>query len=123
MVKKNPPKAPAKPKKKIKLIKPKEPVKPKKKIKLIKPKAPAKKEMVELPDKTRNFDYWYYGNLNEFLNDVIDSKKKTNGRKVGFRSVSSRWKKLIKKKKGATTEKDVMDFYNKEYPDGEYYLE
>ena len=50
MVKKNPPKAPAKPKKKIKLIKPKEPVKPKKKIKLIKPKAPAKKEMVELPE-------------------------------------------------------------------------
>ena len=30
MVKKNPPKAPAKPKKKIKLIKPKAPVKPKK---------------------------------------------------------------------------------------------
>mgnify|MGYP003645724809 CR=1 FL=1 len=78
-------------------------------------------------DETRNFGYWYSGskkgNLNSFLNDFMDSKKESSGRKVGYKSVSSRWKKLIKKKKGEITRKDVMDFYNKEYPDGEYILE
>lgn len=110
------PKPKPKKKKKLVIIKKPEPPKPKA------PQAPKPKE-----DETRDFNYWYSvskkGNLNSFLNDVMDAKKESSGRKVGYRSVSSRWKKLIKKEKGEITRKDVMDFYNKEYPDEEYILE
>lgn len=96
-----------------------------------KPKAKAKAKPKAKPkpkedlDETHNFNYWYSGKggLNGFLNDTMDSKKSSTNRKVGHKGVMSRFKKLIKKKKGALTRKDVMGFYNKEYPDGEYYLD
>jgi len=91
---------------------------PKKKV--FKVRNPGKPIVVKKAPKT--FDYYYTGagNLNQFINDIIDLKSEKTNRKVGFKSVRARFKKLIKTNPNPTN-KEVKEFYDKEYPMADYY--
>ena len=87
-------------------------------------KAPPKKKPTfnVIKKKAPNFNTFYQGKLNSFLNDIMDSKSKKTNRKVGLTRVENKFDKLVKKIPFPTN-KEVKDFYNKEYPDKDYYLD
>jgi len=72
-------------------------------------------------EKAKTFQDFYSGkdSLNTYLNDVMDLVKASTNRKVGYNRVASAFKKLIKKNPNPTND-EVVEFYNKLFPDGQY---
>ena len=73
--------------------------------------------------KAKTFQDYYSGRgkLNSYLNDVMDMKKESTNRKIGYKRVVGAFGKLLKKNPNPT-DAQVREYYDKLYPDGEYFF-